>query len=159
MAQASPAELLRELLEPVVHQLGLDLVDVSWYPGKGHATLRVTVDRPGGITIDECGQASQAVSALLDRREELLPGPYSLEVSSPGAERTLESEQDFATALGHRVRLTLQDGEGLTVLEGRLVSLGPEELNLEVRRTRGGRLRSWRVSRKAVAAAQVVVDL
>ena len=159
MAQASPAELLRELLEPVVHQLGLDLVDVSWYPGKGHATLRVTVDRPGGITIDECGQASQAASALLDRREELLPGPYSLEVSSPGAERTLESEQDFATALGHRVRLTLQDGENLTVLEGRLVSLGPEELDLEVRRTRGGRLRSWRVNRKAVAAAQVVVDL
>jgi ribosome maturation factor RimP len=159
VAQASPAELLRELLEPVVHQLGLDLVDVSWYPGKGHATLRVTVDRPGGITIDECGQASQAASALLDRREELLPGPYSLEVSSPGAERTLESEQDFATALGHRVRLTLQDGENLTVLEGRLVSLGPEELDLEVRRTRGGRLRSWRVNRKAVAAAQVVVDL
>jgi len=159
VVQTSPAELVRDSLEPVVSQLGLHLVDVSWHPGKGRATLRVTVDRPGGVTIDECGQASEALSALLDRREELLPGPYSLEVSSPGAERTLQSDQDFATALGRRVRLTLQDGESQTVVEGRLVSLGPDELDLEVRRTKGGRLREWRVSRRTVAAAQVVVDL
>ncbi|HVB53984.1 MAG TPA: ribosome maturation factor RimP [Candidatus Acidoferrales bacterium] len=159
MVEASPAELVRGLLEPVTNQLCLQLVDVSWHPGKGRAVLRVTVDRPGGITIDECGQASEALSALLDLREELLPGPYALEVSSPGAERTLASEQDFAAALGRRVRLTLQDGDSQTVVEGRLVSLGPEELDLEVRRTKGGRLRSWRVQRQAVAAAQVVVDL
>lgn len=159
MVQASPAEVVRDLLEPVIIQLGLQLEDVSWLPGKGRAILRVTVDRPGGITIDECGQASEALSALLDRREELLPGPYALEVSSPGAERTLATEEDFATALGRRVRLTLQEGESVTVVEGRLVALGPEELDLEVRRTKGGRLRSWRVSRQAVAAARVVVDL
>lgn len=147
------------MLEPVIIQLGLQLEDVSWLPGKGRAILRVTVDRPGGITIDECGQASEALSALLDRREELLPGPYALEVSSPGAERTLATEEDFATALGRRVRLTLQEGESVTVVEGRLVALGPEELDLQVRRTKGGRLRSWRVSRQAVAAARVVVDL
>jgi ribosome maturation factor RimP len=159
VVQASPAEVVRDLLEPVIIQLGLQLEDVSWLPGKGRAILRVTVDRPGGITIDECGQASEALSALLDRREELLPGPYALEVSSPGAERTLATEEDFATALGRRVRLTLQEGESVTVVEGRLVALGPEELDLEVRRTKGGRLRSWRVSRQAVAAARVVVDL
>lgn len=159
MVQASPAEVVRDLLEPVIIQLGLQLEDVSWLPGKGRAILRVTVDRPGGITIDECGQASEALSALLDRREELLPGPYALEVSSPGAERTLATEEDFATALGRRVRLTLQEGESVTVVEGRLVALGPEELDLQVRRTKGGRLRSWRVSRQAVAAARVVVDL
>jgi ribosome maturation factor RimP len=159
VVQASPAEVVRDLLEPVIIQLGLQLEDVSWLPGKGRAILRVTVDRPGGITIDECGQASEALSALLDRREELLPGPYALEVSSPGAERTLATEEDFATALGRRVRLTLQEGESVTVVEGRLVALGPEELDLQVRRTKGGRLRSWRVSRQAVAAARVVVDL
>jgi ribosome maturation factor RimP len=159
VVQASPPELVRDLLEPVVNQLGLQLLDVSWHPGKGRAVLRVTVDRPGGVTIDECGQASEAASALLDRREELLPGPYALEVSSPGAERTLESEEDFASALGRRVRLTLQEGESLTVVEGRLVAVGPAELDLEVRRSKGGRLRAWRVSRETVAAAQVVVDL
>lgn len=151
--------MVKELLEPVINQLGLQLLDVSWHPAKGRAVLRVTVDRSGGVTVDECGQASEALSALLDRREELLPGPYALEVSSPGAERTLASEEDFATALGRRVRLTLQDGESLTVVEGRLVALGPEELDLEVRHTKGGRLRSWRVNRQAVAAARVVVDL
>jgi len=159
VVQASPVELARKLLEPVINQLGLQLEDVSWQPGKGGATLRVTVDRSGGITIDECGRASEALSIVLDRREELLPGPYSLEVSSPGAERALASDEDFATALGRRVRLTLQDGESLTVVEGRLVAIGPAELDLEVRRTKGGRLRSWRVSRQAISAARVVVDL
>ncbi|MGC1184378.1 MAG: ribosome maturation factor RimP [Candidatus Dormiibacterota bacterium] len=159
MVQASPSELVRGLIAPVVEQLGLQLVDVSWHPGKGRAVLRVTVDRPGGITIDECGQASEAVSALLDYREELLPGPYALEVSSPGAERDLDPEQDFATALGRKVRLTLREGESMTVVEGRLVALGPDELDLEVRRGKGGRLRAWRVSRGSVAAARIVVDL
>lgn len=151
--------MARELLEPVINDLGLQLDDVSWHPGKGRATLRVTLDRPGGITIDECGQASEALSIVLDRREELLPGPYSLEVSSPGAERALASDEDFTTALGRRIRLTLQDGESQTVLEGRLVALGPDELDLEVRRAKGGRLRAWRVSRQAIAAARVVVDI
>jgi ribosome maturation factor RimP len=148
-----------ELLEPVVRQLGLQLLDVSWHPGKGRAVLRLTVDRPGGVTVDECSQLSVAASALLDRREEWLPGPYALEVSSPGAERSLTSERDFATALGRRVRLTLQEGESQTVIEGKLVGLGPDELDLEVRRTRGGRLRAWRVERRRVAQAQVVVDI
>jgi len=157
--QASPEELVKELLQPVIQQLGLDLIDVSWHPGKGRAVLRVTVDRPAGITIDECGEASQAVSSLLDHREELLPGPYLLEVSSPGAERPLQSEQDFAVSLGRRLRLTLRDGDSQTVIEGKLVALGPDDLDLEVRRVRGGKLRAWRVSRAAIVAAQVVVDL
>jgi len=159
VVQASPAELVRDSLPPALDELGLQLVDVSWHPGKGRAVLRVTVDRPGGVTIDECGQASEALSALLDRLENVLPGPYSLEVSSPGAERDLETEQDFAASLGRRVRLTLVDGDSQTVVEGRLIALSPDELDLEVRRTRGGRLREWRVSRRTVAAARVVVDL
>ncbi|MGH7641610.1 MAG: ribosome maturation factor RimP [Candidatus Dormibacteria bacterium] len=159
MVQAAPAELVRGLLEPVIVQRGLQLVDISWHPGRGRAVLRVTLDRPGGITIDDCGQASEAISTVLDLRQELLPGPYALEVSSPGAERTLSSETDFASALGRRVRLSLRDGDSQTVVEGRLIALGPEELDLEVRRTKGGRLRSWRVNRRAVAQAQVVVDV
>lgn len=159
VVQASPAELVRELLEPVINQLGLQLQGISWHPGKGRAVLRVTVDRPGGITIDECGEASEAVSAVLDRHEELLPGPYALEVSSPGAERTLALDEEFESALGRRVRLTLQDGEFETVLEGRLVALAPDQLELEVRRSKGGKLRSRQVERRAISAAAVVVDL
>lgn len=150
---------MRELIQPVIQQLGLQLLDVSWHPGRGRSVLRLTVDRRGGVTIDECGRASEAASGLLDRREDLLPGPYALEVSSPGAERSLQSEQDFATALGRRVRLTLNQGPTQTVVEGKLVALGPDELDLEVRRTRGGRLRAWRVDRGAVDQAQIVVDL
>jgi ribosome maturation factor RimP len=157
--QASPEELVRELLQPAIEQLGMELLQVSWHPSKGRAVLRLTVDRPGGITIDECGQASDAASALLDGREELVPGPYSREVSSPGAERPLRSDEDYAAALGRRVQLTLRDGEAQTVLEGKLVSVGSGELEIEARRNRSGRLHSFRVSRDAVAAARVVVDV
>lgn len=159
MAQAAPTDRVRDLLLPAVDQLGLHLVDVSWHQGRGRAILRLTVDRPGGVTIEECGRASEAASAVLDLRDEILPGPYSLEVSSPGAERDLASEEDYQRALGRRVRITLRDGESQTVVEGRLVSLGSDELDLEVIRPKSGRLRSWRVSRKAVAGARVVVDL
>jgi hypothetical protein len=65
----------------------------------------------------------------------------------------------LAAALGRRVELTLRDGDARVVLEGRLVSVGPEDLELEARRGRSGRLRSFRVPRGTVAAARVVVDL
>lgn len=154
-----PADVVRDLAQPVVGQLGLQLIDVNWHPRRGGSTLRVTVDRPGGVTIDDCGEASAAISALLDRCEQLLPDNYALEVSSPGAERRICSEAEYAAALGRKVRLTLRDGEALTVVEGRLVGVGDAHLELELRRPKSGRLQALRVSRDAVMDAQVVVSL
>ncbi len=155
----SPEEQVRHLVEPALRQLGLQLLGVAWQPQPLPATLRLTVDRPGGVTVDECGQASEAASALLDRHQEMLPGAYSLEVSSPGAERPLRAEMDFSAALGRRVRLALRQGEVETRIEGRLCAVAPGELEVELRRVRGGKLRRLRVERAQLQSAEVVVDL
>jgi len=159
MPESSPDQLVQRMVEPVLAELGFSLLAVSWSPGRRGSVLRLTVDRPGGVSIDDCGRASEAVSVVLDRHEELLPGAYSLEVSSPGAERELLSDADYLAALGRRVRLTLEQGESQTVLEGRLVAVGDQDLQMEIRRHRGGRLVEVRVLRHDVAAAQVVVDI
>lgn len=159
MPESAPEQLVQRMVEPILAGLGFSLLQVSWHSGRKGSVLRLTVDRPGGVTIDDCKTASEAVSGVLDRHEESLPGAYSLEVSSPGAERELLSEADYLAALGHRVRLTLQQGDTLTVLEGRLTAVGGEDVHLEIRRHRGGRLVQARAPRRQVVAAQVVVDV
>ena len=159
MPESAPEQVVQRMVEPILARLGFSLLQVSWHPGRRGSVLRLTVDRPVGVTIDDCGTASEAVSEVLDRHEDLLPGTYSLEVSSPGAERELLSEAEYLAALGHRVRLSLEQGDTHTVLEGRLTAVGRDDLQLEIRRHRGGRLVPVLVLRHEVVAAQVVVDL
>ncbi|HVD03789.1 MAG TPA: ribosome maturation factor RimP [Candidatus Dormibacteraeota bacterium] len=159
MAENAVELLVRELVGPALALLGIELVDVTWLPGRRTAVLRLTVDKPGGVTIDDCGSVSEAASVVLDLHEEAIPGRYNLEVSSPGAERMLRDEADYRAALGRRVRIHLRQGEQEQVVEGRLVSLAPEALGLESRRIRSGRLVPVSVDRSAITAARVVVDL
>jgi ribosome maturation factor RimP len=159
MPDHSLEELARELVAPVLARAGISLVDVSWHPGRRASVLRLTVDRAGGITLDDCGRASELASEVLDRHESLTPGPYNLEVSSPGAERELLEEADYQAALGHRIRVHLEVGEGEQVVEGRLVTISATELQLLARRSRSGRLVPLTVVRSLVRRARVVVDL
>ncbi len=149
---------MRRMVEPVLEALGITLLDCSWKGGRRGPLLRLTVDRPGGITIDECGAASEAVSQLLDLREPELPEHYSLEVSSPGAERFLLGDADYRMSLGRRLRVRLVLPTGEAVFEGRLVSLSAESLELEFRR-RSGRVGRVTVARPDIESAQVVVDI
>ena len=159
MPEHSLEEVARELVAPVLARAGISLLDVSWHPGRRASVLRLTVDRAGGVTLDDCGRASELASEVLDRYESLTPGPYNLEVSSPGAERQLEVEADYQAAIGHRIRVHLEIGDGEQVVEGRLVTISPAELGLLARRSRSGRLVPLTVERSLVRRAQVVVDL
>lgn len=159
MVERSPEVTARQLLQPAVERLGLELLELAWQGAPGRGVLRLTVDRPGGVTVEECGRASEVASLLLDRHPELFPGPYALEVSSPGAERELRREEDFTASLGRRVRLRLEAPEGEQVLEGRLLEVGPASLLLELRRPRSGRRLPQEVQRARVLEARVVVDI
>ena len=77
------------MVRPVVEAAGLELVEASWSRGRGRRILRVTVDREGGVDLDAIAQVSERISRRLDL-EGFDPGPYSLEVSSPGMERPLK---------------------------------------------------------------------
>lgn len=97
---------LRTLLEPGVTALGFELVDVE-LAGSGHNTiLRVYIDGPNGITVDDCADVSYQLSAILDV-EDPISGEYALEVSSPGLDRPLVKAEDFARCIGETIKVRL----------------------------------------------------
>jgi ribosome maturation factor RimP len=117
------------MVRPVVEAAGLELVEATLVREQGRRILRVTVDREGGIDLDTVGEVSERVSRRLDI-EGFDPGPYSLEVSSPGVERPLREPRQFARAVGERVKVKLRAAEGPRSLEGVLAEATPAEIRL-----------------------------
>jgi ribosome maturation factor RimP len=111
-------ERVRAVVEPVVAAADLELYDVELAGG----TLRVLVDRAGGVDLAVLGDVTHAVSEALDA-EDPLPGRYTLEVSSPGLERKLRTPEHFAAALGKKVRLrTVAGTDGERRVEGEVAA-------------------------------------
>ncbi|MCU1451673.1 MAG: hypothetical protein JWP02_3843 [Acidimicrobiales bacterium] len=118
----SVTDRVRELVEPLLAARDTEVVDVEQLG----ATLRVTVDRPGGIDLDAVSDATLVVSDALDR-EDLVPGRYTLEVSSPGLERALRTPAHFQRFVGSDVAVkTHADVEGDRRTEGTLESADDE---------------------------------
>jgi len=90
------------LAEPVAARRGLTLVEVQWRAGRGRAVLSLVVDKPGGVTLGDLEGLHRELDPLLDAHDPV-PGPYVLEVSSPGAERPLRTPRDFQVFAGRRV--------------------------------------------------------
>ena len=90
---------VKGLIEPVVEDLGFELVHVEYAQAQGGWVLRLYVDKPGGINIDEITRVSREASTLLDV-EDFMDKRYSLEVSSPGLDRPLAKPEHFEKALG-----------------------------------------------------------
>ena len=103
---AALRERLISLIEPLLRQLGYELVELEFAPGRGRGSLRIFIDRPEGIGISDCERVSREVSALLDV-EDPVPGAYALEVSSPGDDRVLRTQAHFERFKGARVLVEL----------------------------------------------------
>lgn len=122
-------------IEPAFGPLGLELLDVELTGAGRTRTLRVVIDRDGGVDLDAITAASEAISPRLDRDPSVvgrLQGPYTLEVSSPGVERKLRTPAQFRRVVGgtvsvkrrdaagvmqrHRGALAAADDEGITVV-------------------------------------------
>jgi ribosome maturation factor RimP len=117
-------------VEPVVTAQGLELVEVAWQRESGRQFLRIFVDKPDGVTLDDCAALSRALDEPL---EALQLDTYYLEVSSPGAERPLKTERDYERFQGRLVHLKLsQPVAGSKTLEGRLLGHDAETLRLSV---------------------------
>jgi len=131
-------ERLLALVEPTVIELGYELVDLEFAPGRPQATLRIFIDRPGavgtkdGIGIEDCVRVSHGVSALLDV-DDPIPTAYSLEVSSPGTDRRLRTPAHFVRFVGKRVHVELLVARaGRRRYTGRLEAAGETGIRLEV---------------------------
>jgi ribosome maturation factor RimP len=94
-------------IEPLLAQEAAELVDLRYLREGGRWILRFYIDKPGGITLGDCEQLSYRIGGLLDLQD-LMPGSYNLEVSSPGLDRVLKREKDFEKFSGHRARIRLK---------------------------------------------------
>jgi ribosome maturation factor RimP len=104
IAQEPVVERARSVLEPVLARDGYELVDVEWVRGAGRWTLRVFIDRPGGVNIDDCQLVSRTIDPILDV-EDFIELAYDLEVSSPGLDRPLRTAEHFERYRGQRVHV------------------------------------------------------
>ncbi|MCO2379587.1 ribosome maturation factor RimP [Pseudomonas aeruginosa] len=104
---SSKLEQLQALLVPVVEALGYECWGVEFISQGRHSVLRVYIDRPEGILIDDCEAVSRQVSGILDV-EDPISGEYTLEVSSPGMDRPLFTLEQFAKHAGEQVKIRLR---------------------------------------------------
>lgn len=113
-------ERLWSLLQPAVEGMGYEFVGVEYLPQGRRSLLRVYIDSPSGVTVDDCEQVSYQVSGVLEV-EDPLKGAYTLEVSSPGLDRPLFTLEQFRRFCGQRVQLRLSSPhEGRRRLSGEL---------------------------------------
>ncbi len=94
----------RELITPILDRMNFELVDVEYVKEGAEWYLRAYIDKEGGITVNDCEAVSREMNEILDR-EDYVEGPYIFEVSSPGLDRPLRSERDFARSVGKAVEI------------------------------------------------------
>ncbi len=99
-------EKTEALLLPIVEEYQFELVDVEYVKEGSSWYLRAYIDKPGGITVDDCEAVSRRLSDLLDEND-FIEEAYILEVSSPGLGRPLKKEKDFARSIGEEVEIRL----------------------------------------------------
>ena len=149
-----PAEIaaaVRPIAESVASSHGLVLWGITFLRDAGRETLRVAVDRTGGVNADELARCSEQLSRELDRSD-VVPGDarYVLEVTSPGAERKLEGAEQFRICLGRVAKVSLTDGR---TVEGSISDVTEHAVEVE------GEEGPVRALFSDIAKAQLVVKI
>ena len=97
-------EEVDKLVLPILEEEGMELVDIEYKMGKGKGMLRLYIDKPGGVKIDDCERVSKRIDPNLDMSD-IVGGHYLLEVSSPGLDRPLKKEEDFKRFIGRLIKV------------------------------------------------------
>ena len=126
--QSDERELrIEEAVQPVLRDHGLTLVDLEWRGHRPRGMLRLFVDKPGGVRVEDCQRVSRELGDVLDAAG-LIEEAYDLEVSSPGLDRQLRKDREFRWALGKRVQCWLAGGQEF---RGRLADVDDARLTLD----------------------------
>ena len=127
----SLAEKIEEVARQVAQAEGLELVEVEVKGGGNARLVRIAIDKPEGVTHGDCCLVSDKVGAILDAGD-LVPGHYTLEVSSPGVERKLSKPRDFERFQGQKAKITLREPiDGRRNFEGTLAGYRDGNIALE----------------------------
>lgn len=129
VTEVSITERVRDVVEPLLAERSLEVIDVELTGGQ----LRITVDRAGGIDLDAIADATRVISRALDEADPI-ESKYTLEVSSPGVERTLRTPDHFTRAVGELVSVKAIEGvEGDRRVTGTLVGASDEGITVRDR--------------------------
>lgn len=133
-ASAETETKVREIAERIASSERLELVDAEWKGSSALGTLRIYIDKPGGVTHTDCENVSRQLSAHFDV-EDFFPDSYNLEVSSPGLDRKLFKPADYERFAGQKAKIKLHDSlEGDKQITGRLSGVENGKIAIEVKK-------------------------
>lgn len=132
MERAVLVDKVKQIAEPMLRSLGLELVEVEYAGSQRSGTLRVFIDKEKGVTLDDCEKVSRYLSQALDV-EDPIPHHYTFEVSSPGLDRPLRKRDDFIRSVGKKVKIkTSTPIDNQKVFAGRLADFKEEKMVLHL---------------------------
>ncbi|HSE41549.1 MAG TPA: ribosome maturation factor RimP [Acidobacteriota bacterium] len=131
---------IEQLARKITESEGLELMDLEYKTGQSRSLLRIFIDKNGGVTLSDCENISRQLSAVLDVND-LVKGAYVLEVSSPGVDRPLRTDQDYQRSVGRTVRISYEDdGRVLQVIgllksvDNDFVTVQQQDSDMQIRR-------------------------
>ena len=153
-ATGSIGERVEQIAASVTERSGIEFVHCEIAGSKRNPTVRLIIDKPGGVTLEDCAQVSRDVEAVLDK-DDFIPTAYVLEVSSPGIERELYRFADFEKFTGQNARIkTAQPIGGQRNFAGKIAAVANGEIEFQDR-TSG----VVKIPFDLVAKANLMVDL
>ena len=145
-------EKLNSLIAEACKSASVPLVEADMFRAGKRKTLRIFIDKPEGVSIDDCTNVSHFLSDALDLDPELIEGAYTLEVSSPGLDRPLKSLADFNRNKGRLLRVNRSTGKTVT---GELLDADEDNLKLKLKGNAGDIV----IPRSEVLSAKVEVKI
>jgi ribosome maturation factor RimP len=152
----SQLDRIRELILPTLTFLGYELYDLTLAGSGNSTTLRVRIDRPEGVTLDDCERVSKSLGALLDQADPF-PTRYELEVSSPGAERPLRNLEEYRRFVGRRANVRYRVGDSEQVAEGQLTAVSEDMIELQL--GEGKHRKTVAIPLADILSARLAIDL
>lgn len=133
---AKVKQICEEKLKPVIEEMGYELVEVSYEKENGTMSLIFTIDKDGGVNIDDCEVVNKKIDPILDELNPTDDKPYTLVVSSPGLDRPLKTDRDLQRNLGNEVDLNLFSKiDGKKVFSGILKAFDEKTVTLQTEET------------------------
>ena len=151
-------EIGAEIANPIADEKGYRVVDIEYIKEGKNWFLRIYIDKPGGVDLNDCAVFNELISQKLDSIEpDPIPYAYYLEVSSPGAERPLKTEDDLVSAVDRYIHVSLFDPVNKqNVFEGYLKELTDDKIVMEVKEKT--KTKEVEIERKNVSKARLAIE-